>query len=161
MVNKFTKFESYGISNSIKIFFIISMLVVIFDQATKYFAVHFSYFKLVIIPKLLWFTLIENEGAAFGMFSGRPYILGLVNILVVLLIIFYNFKKKLSLNEYFPLALIVGGALGNAIDRLFFGSVIDFLDLGWFPVFNVADSFIVIGFGWLLVNEFILSRNKN
>ena len=81
-------------------------------------------------------------------------------MLVVLLICYYIFKTKISLYEIILLAFVSGGAIGNAIDRLMFGSVIDFIDLGWFPVFNIADSFIVIGFIWLIVNEIIKYINK-
>lgn len=153
-------FKNYGIHGRIKIFFLISILISILDQCIKFFAVKFSFDKLVLIPNFLWLTYIENKGAAFGLFAGKSYLLGLVNILIVLVIIYYNFKNKLKPVDYVPLAFIVGGAVGNAIDRLIFGSVIDFIDLGWFPIFNIADSFIVIGFIWLIVNE-IIKSNKS
>lgn len=161
MVKKKSGFESYGVHGRIKLFILISLLVTIFDQCVKFFAYRYSFDKIVIIPKILWFTLVENTGAAFGIFSGRTYILGLVNLLVVLLIAYYNFKYKLSKKDFIPLAFIAGGALGNTFDRLFFGSVIDFIDLGWFPVFNIADSFIVIGFIWLIINEIVKWKTQN
>lgn len=158
MVRKKVNFSSYGISNRIKLFFLISIIVTILDQISKLLVVKISVHKLIVIPHFLWFTLVRNEGAAFGILSNGTYILGLVNLLVFFMIIYYNFKTKLTVSKFLPLAFVAGGALGNAIDRLLFGSVVDFIDLGWFAIFNIADSFIVIGFIYLLISEYVDSR---
>lgn len=95
-------------------------------------------------------TFVENRGVAFGMFSGqRWFILLLTGIIAVGLIWFYVTMPKKK--EYFPLrvslVLVLSGAVGNIIDRLFRGYVVDFFEFTFFdwPVFNVADIYVVAG----------------
>ena len=95
-------------------------------------------------------TFVENRGVAFGMFSGqRWFILLLTGIIAVGLIWFYVMMPKKK--EYFPLrvslVLVLSGAIGNIIDRLFRGYVVDFFEFTFFewPVFNVADIYVVVG----------------
>jgi signal peptidase II len=132
-------------------------LLVLLDQATKAIAAVklSSGISIPAIGGLVSFTLVENTGAGFGLFRNQVFILVLISLAAISFTVFYILKKKPV--YYFPLALILGGAVGNLIDRLRFGHVIDFIDLHWWPVFNVADSCITIG---SLVLFFIILRGK-
>ncbi|MDP2941926.1 MAG: signal peptidase II [Candidatus Omnitrophota bacterium] len=110
--------------------FLIAGIVVIVDQITKAIAT-------------THLTLVRNTGAAFGLFRDQTILFILISAAAIIFIGFYLIKKKTS--YYLPLALILGGAVGNLIDRLRFGHVIDFIDFHFWPVFNVADSCITIG----------------
>jgi signal peptidase II len=118
-----------------KKFLFLAFLVVVLDQITKFLFtdVHFGVFNYV-----------KNTGAAFSLFQGYVGTLSIISLLVVIFIV-YLFRKN---KEYLvPLAFVLGGTVGNFIDRVFLGYVRDFIDLTIWPVFNVADSFNVIGVG--------------
>ena len=123
-------------------------LIVVADQLTK--AAVRSHFQpgqsIPLIPSVLHLTYVQNTGAAFGLFRGHP------NLFIVLSV-FIGAGVMLELLRRRPrtwpmdvaLSLILGGAMGNLIDRVWFGSVIDFIDLRVWPVFNLADSAITVG----------------
>jgi signal peptidase II len=127
---------------------IIVTSVVVLDQLTKYLvSTSISPFDSIKIFPFLHLVYIQNTGAAFGMFkhlgSGFFIILSIVAILIVL-----SLLKKGTYSR-FGLSLVLGGALGNLIDRIRFGKVVDFIDFSvgefhW-PAFNVADSSLTIG----------------
>ncbi|MDP3786586.1 MAG: signal peptidase II [Candidatus Omnitrophota bacterium] len=123
--------------------FLIAGIVVIVDQITKAIAT-------------THLTLVRNTGAAFGLFRDQAVIFILISVIAIIFIGFYLIKKKTS--YYLPLALILGGAVGNLIDRLRFGYVVDFIDLRFWPVFNVADSCITIG---AIILFFVIIRSKD
>lgn len=126
-----------------KIFWVISIAVFFSDQISKLIVD-----KLFFQPVNLWFFSIaktRNTGIAWGFLQGSNSILILISIIIIVLIIYYRsqfIKNNLSLVSS---ALILGGALGNLADRIFYGSVLDFIDFYFWPVFNVADSAITIG----------------
>ena len=95
---------------------------------------------------VLYLTDVHNEGAAFSIMYGLRYILIAISIAFLVLIIYYMYKKKKYNIEF---ALIIGGLLGNLIDRIVFGYVIDYIGViifkYYFPIFNIADALIVIG----------------
>lgn len=128
-----------------KIYFIslISIMIVIFDQLTKYLASFMT--KVLIITNFLNIELIKNYGAGFGILQGQRFLLTLISLLVVGIIIFYF--KKIPENKYIQIfiAILLGGTIGNLIDRLFYGYVIDFISFSFWPAFNIADSAICIG----------------
>lgn len=138
--------------------FFVACLIVIFDQVTKAIATIRldSCDSYTVVNKVLSFTLVRNSGAAFGLLKNQTMLFILISIVAVIAVIFYLLKKKTS--YYLPLALILGGAAGNLIDRLRFGYVIDFIDLHFWPVFNVADSCITIGAALLF---FLIIRGKD
>lgn len=103
-----------------------AVLVIILDQLTKFL------FKN-------YFSFTKNYGAAFGFLQGYRLLFVAVAVIVVFLI----FKYKNKLNNL-ALGLLLGGTIGNLIDRLVYGYVIDFINLGFWPSFNLADSFSVI-----------------
>jgi signal peptidase II len=136
--------------------FIIVSSVIILDQATKFLATRLLQLNtpVPLIKNFLNLTLVHNRGAAFGFFQHQLLLFVLVSLFAIGLI-FYNLKNKTnSLVLKLSLSLILGGAIGNLIDRLRFGFVIDFLDLRVWPVFNLADSAITIAalvLGWELL----------
>ena len=128
------------------------VILILLDQGTKLWAlaslkpIH----NMTLVEGFMDLTFVENRGVAFGMFSGqRWFILLLTGIIAVGLIWFYVTMSKKK--EYFPLrvslVLVLSGAIGNIIDRLFRGYVVDFFEFTFFewPVFNVADIYVVVG----------------
>ena len=152
--------------------FVVMALVVPLDQITKFYisssmSLHDSF---PVIDGLFNITYVRNTGAAFGFLAkASPMIrctfLIAVTVAVILLIIYYIWKIKAEEKLFvFPLSLILGGAVGNLIDRVHFGYVIDFLDFyigsyHW-PAFNVADSAISIG-AIILIFEVLKGKGKS
>lgn len=153
MVNK--SVETYGLHRRLEYFVILILAIVGIDQFVKYLVQQSLPIKYVVIDNVLWFTYVENFGAGFGIFQGKSLLLGIFSLLVVIGLTIYVWVQKLSFTENTAFALIIAGALGNAIDRFVFGFVIDFIDLGWWPVFNIADCALVIGVGILLVHTIL------
>lgn len=137
------------------------ILVLGIDQFSKYLVR--TYMELgQSIPSegIVRLTYITNTGGAFGLFANQAFLLTLAAIIGVLIISLYI--RYLSLNSTLlraGLGLVLGGALGNLTDRLRFGEVIDFIDLGFWPVFNFADSAIVVG-TVLVAYSLLLSTRK-
>lgn len=152
--------------NFLLMIFIIVLSILSLDQlskflSTKYLLLHQS---IPIIKGVFHLTLIHNRGAAFGMLKDQVYLFILTAVICVVLIPLYLNRQRLkSLSLYnISLGFILAGALGNLIDRLFFGYVIDFLDFRIWPVFNVADSAITIGailLGWSILVKRDASNN--
>ncbi|MBE6599593.1 MAG: signal peptidase II [Ruminococcaceae bacterium] len=140
------------------VFLCITVGVVFLDQMTKWLAVAFVEGgpSVPFIPWLLRFTYVENTGAAWGMF-GKPdqrWIFMTLSTLAIAAVFLYMFiGKPKSRFLTVALAFVVGGGIGNMIDRVLYGYVVDFLDLTFmdFPVFNVADSFVCVGAGMLIL----------
>jgi signal peptidase II len=139
---------------------IVTPVVLVLDQATKlYIDARFDLYESVPVIKG-WFhlTYIRNKGAAFGIFADSavriPFFIG-VTIIALLVIVWYLRRVRVDQQlAAFSLALIFAGALGNLIDRVRLGEVIDFLDVFWrhyhWPAFNVADSAICVGVALLV-----------
>lgn len=135
-------------------------LVVLADQLTKFLALHFlsETPSLPLIQNIFHLTLVKNTGVAFGLLrhaSSHIILLTVVSAAVLFVILF----RAKRLYDRFALGLILGGAVGNLIDRLRFGYVVDFLDFRIWPVFNVADTCVSIGVGLLLL-DLLLRKNK-
>jgi len=145
-----------------KLYFLsLSIIIVLIDQLTKYLM--FYYKKLFINKDLLLFKLdfVKNYGAAFNIFSGSRIFLSLISILFSIILIYLIFRKNtLNLFDLYSYSFILGGTIGNGIDRIFKGFVVDFINLNIinFPVFNIADISINIGFILLLYNIFKNNR---
>jgi signal peptidase II len=126
--------------------FIIVTSVILLDQVTKFLALKFLQLNtpVPLIKNFLNLTLVHNRGAAFGLFQNQLLLFVLVSFFAIALIL-YNLKNKTNSTIFkFSLSLILGACIGNLIDRLRFGFVVDFLDLRFWPVFNIADSVITI-----------------
>lgn len=142
---------------------IMALLVLIVDQLSKVYAAQvLSAEALVLIPGVLELTYLKNTGAAWGMFQGARIPFILLTVAFLALGLWFYKKKRLELSRLSRaiLLLILSGALGNLIDRTFLGYVRDmiYFSLIDFPVFNVADSAIVIG-AILLVLETLFTKN--
>ena len=139
----------------------LSIFIVLIDQFTKYLIFYNK--KLFINKDFLLFKLdfVKNYGAAFNIFTGSRIFLSLISILFSILLIYLIFRKN-SLNSFdlYSYSFILGGTIGNGIDRIFKGFVVDFINLNIinFPVFNIADISINIGFIFLLYNIFKNNR---
>jgi signal peptidase II len=142
----------------------LSVAVIALDQATKFLVTRFLdlYERVEVLP-VLDFTLLHNTGAAFSLLAGasgwqRWFFIGLACVVSVLLVAWIwrtpRGEKLLPL----ALSLILGGALGNVIDRALHGYVVDFIHAHWgaayFPAFNIADSAITIGAALLILDAF-------
>ena len=102
-----------------------------------------------VIHNFFYITYTQNKGAAWSILEDHRILLLIISVLALYLINKYMNKEKLSNLETFSYGMIIGGIVGNLFDRIFFGYVIDFLDFKLFgynyPIFNIADTFIVIG----------------
>lgn len=134
----------------------LALLVFGFDQATKWLIVQWLREPGVSVP-VLWpvfsLTYVTNTGAAFGLFANQNLLFIFIAVAVIAVILFfYRYLLADHLLLRVSLALQLGGALGNLLDRLRLGYVVDFLDFRVWPVFNVADSAITIGVLLLIYN---------
>jgi len=131
-----------------------SALIVILDQLIKFFVVRNMQLhqSIQLIPKLLSLAYVQNTGAGFGLCPDSTKLLIWFSIIVVGLILFLY--DKIPDNRCFQLsvAAILGGTFGNLIDRINLGFVVDFIDFGFWPAFNIADAAITIGAIFLLYN---------
>jgi len=142
-------------------FLSLSIFIILIDQFTKYLM--FDNYKIFINKNFILFRLefVKNYGAAFNILSGSRLFLSFISIIFSIFLI-YSILRKNNLNsiELFSYSFILGGTIGNGIDRLLKGFVIDYIKLNFinFPVFNIADISINIGFIILLYN--IFKRNR-
>ncbi len=143
-------------------------VLVFLDQLSKWLAVILleGQPSFYLIPGVLRFTYVENRGAAFGMLADNRWVfLVLSTLTIVCLLGFMIYSKPQSRLERAGLALVLAGGIGNMIDRVLLGYVIDFIDFCAFPklwnwVFNVADSCICIGVGLLIIYIIKLSVSE-
>ena len=132
------------------IYFLGAVLLAVLDQLSKLAVLQFlkPVTTIPILEGIFHLTYCENRGAAFGILQGRFGLLFVITALVVLVVTVYMIKRKPK-NPLLvsAITLLIGGALGNLIDRVFRGFVVDFLDFALihFPVFNLADCFVVVG----------------
>ncbi len=137
--------------------FTIATVVFVLDRVSKYVALNSLAVgeSIRVIPNIFHFTLVRNNGAAFGLFkSGAAFFIIFSVMAITLIILFIARSQALSLSTATSLALISGGAAGNLVDRLKFGYVIDYLDFRIWPVFNIADTAICVGVGLLAITLF-------
>lgn len=156
---------------NIVLFIFGAIAVIVLDQITKAVITEklFMYGSHKVIDGFFNLVYVMNPGAAFGFLGGAPEIFRYlffisVTVLAILLIIYYILKNKSQdVLVVISLTLIFGGAVGNLIDRIRFGAVVDFLDFyigTWhWPAFNVADSAISVG-AVLMIWEMLVSRKK-
>ena len=149
-------------------FYLIAAAIVVLDQVTKWAAVRFIMPQVTIplIDGVLHFTYVENTGAAFGMMKDSRWIFMIVSAvaIVALSYVIARYARDYRFAS-FCIALILGGGVGNMIDRIRLGYVVDFIDFRLinFAVFNVADSFVSVGAALLivyLVRELILDAKR-
>ena len=142
----------------------ITSLVIVFDQVSKWLMVSWlSLYETVVVMPYFNLTMAHNEGAAFSFLSQaggwqRWLFIGLALVISLVLLVWLAKLKPTEKLEAISLSLILGGAIGNVIDRISYGYVIDFIDLyighNHWPVFNIADSAICIGAILLVADSF-------
>ncbi len=144
----------------------VTLIGIIIDQVSKMLIKSnmelFS--KIVIIPKFFSLYYVKNKGAAFSIFGNMPCLLTIMCFVVFLLLIYYIEKeeKNLDLISSISFGMILSGIIGNLIDRILYGSVVDFLSFKIFsynfPIFNMADTFIVCGVILYIINVIICEK---
>jgi len=139
-----------------------ALFFILLDQLTKVIIQHYLTLNqsVPVLKGFLYFTLVCNRGAAFGLFQNQIFLFVLTAVLAVVLL-WLEIKKNRQGSRLYNLAmaLLLAGALGNLIDRLSRGCVVDFIDFRVWPVFNVADSAISIG-AVLLGYHFLMTNDK-
>ncbi|MDI9335838.1 MAG: signal peptidase II [Gammaproteobacteria bacterium] len=153
---------------------ILAVLVVGLDQLSKYWIKqHFDLGSSIVVSSYLNITYIYNTGAAFSFLADQSgwqngLFMG-IGLLVIPYFLYLTYTKASQKMYSLGMALIIGGAIGNLIDRIFFGKVLDFIDFhapwlrfvfasGHFPIFNLADVFINMGVALVIVSE--ISKSK-
>lgn len=146
---------------------ILSTILVIIDQVSKIIVTNnlTNNKSVEVIKSFFYLTYTNNTGAAFSILTGKRILLILVSLIVIGILIYYIKKTKIEkkINKI-ALSLVIGGSIGNLIDRIIKGAVIDFLDFKIFgynyPIFNLADTFIVLGVFLLLIGMFRKEEKK-
>ena len=152
MINKFQS----------KLYFLfLTIFIILIDQFTKYLM--FNNYNKFVNKDFLLFRLdfIKNYGAAFNIFSGSRIFLSIISVIFSIILIYIIIRKDSSnYLDLYSYSFILGGTIGNGIDRLVKGFVIDFINLNIinFPVFNIAD--ISINFGFILLIYTFFKKNK-
>ncbi len=124
---------------------LIAAIVVLLDQLSKYLVKTYLTLgqPITVIKHVLYFKYVQNSGASFSILQGWTWFL-IAFAIFVLILIFYMYEKIEKTHKPF-IGLIVGGTIGNLIDRISYGYVIDFIDFRIWPNFNIADSAVCIG----------------
>lgn len=141
--------------------FIISFIVLLIDFISKRLIISSLLVdeSIRVIDKFFSITYVRNTGVAFSLFDGHVDLIVIINLIIILLMFKYLSNNGINNKiEKFSYGFIFGGAVGNLIDRIIYGYVVDFLDFNLFgysaPIFNFADTFIVIG----VIMFFVFSR---
>ena len=144
-------------------YLVVSVILIVIDQLTKYFTVqNIDLYEVVeLIPNVVSLTHIRNTGAAFSILEGQMWFFYIVTVVVAAGLIYYMYTEARE-NKIlgFLLSLILAGAIGNFIDRLFLQYVVDMIKLEFidFAIFNVADSYLTVGGILLLIYTFYDER---
>lgn len=140
---------------------VIIFLVIILDQITKYLAIGLKKGSIKVVKNFMELVYVENRGAAFGILQGKKIILVFFTFFIIAALCYFLYKSRIRLSTIskVSISLIIGGAIGNLIDRVFRHFVIDFISVTFpngyeFPVFNVADIAVVCG-TFLLIIAFV------
>ena len=154
-----------------RLFVLVAVVIItLADQLTKILSLFYlaPIKSTSIIPNVLDFTYVMNKGAAFGMFANHRWVfMVLTTVVIIALLVYLMVKKSDSKLLTTAFTMIIGGGIGNMIDRVGRGYVIDFIDVKFvnFYVFNVADCFVTVGCGlivlYLLVDTVKSVKKKN
>lgn len=134
-----------------------AVAILVIDQLSKWWVNQSMAFgdSIEIINGIFSITYIHNRGAAFGILQGKAWFFLIMAVIVSAVLIYYNYKHTPQAGLQYAMGLIVGGTMGNVIDRWFYGFVRDFFSIGWWPVFNVADMAIVGGGSLMMLLVFL------
>ncbi len=137
---------------------IFSIIFVVVDQLIKLIISNFVSYQssINIVPNFFYITNVHNDGAAWSILSGNVILLALLGVIALVLIYYFFLKDKtLSKLETFLYSLLIGGIIGNLIDRIFLGYVVDYIGVilinYYFPIFNFADIGIVISILMMII----------
>ncbi|WP_068502216.1 signal peptidase II [Paenibacillus kribbensis] len=150
------------------IYFGIALIIFLIDQGVKYLVATRMelYEQIPVIGNFFLITSHRNRGAAFGILEGQRWLFIVITIVVVIGIVWYMRKTVKAGQKLLPVALslVLGGAVGNFLDRAISGEVVDFAQFNFgsytFPIFNVADSAIVIGVALIILDTLLESRRN-
>ncbi|UCD57442.1 MAG: signal peptidase II [Candidatus Hydrogenedentota bacterium] len=135
----------------------IAFLITLIDQVTKWIVIsHLHLHESVpVVPGIFSVTRVHNSGIAFGLFPGLPDVFMVITLISMLFVIYFYLTSE-SRGTLLTLgcAFILGGAMGNLLDRFRFGYVVDFVNFSFWPAFNVADASVSIGVALLLTSFF-------
>jgi signal peptidase II len=133
-------------------FWFAALLALLADQVSKSLVLKLLAHEITIVPGILVLRSVANPGAAFGFLVNQTQLLILLTTgLALAIVVGYKRIRAESACFQWGVGLLFGGALGNLFDRMRFGYVVDFIDIGFWPVFNLADTAIVIGVGLIAV----------
>jgi len=142
----------------------VAALLVGVDQWVKAWAYTGLEESIAVIPGVFYLTYLENTGAAFGLFQGRALVLGIISVVILAAVLYLLFSSKTNGRILiWGLSLVFSGGVGNLIDRVTRGFVIDYLDfsaLFGFPIFNLADCFVVVGTVLLMIHIIFFENKK-
>lgn len=143
----------------------ICLLIILVDRISKSIILKLDEgTSIPIINNIFHITFIYNTGAGFGTFQNAAFFLTLFSVVILVGAIYY-FLKARSLNLRIMISVLIAGIIGNLIDRILYGKVIDFIDLRIWPIFNIADMAITLGIlsiiAYLWVNDKKLNSRKN
>ena len=134
--------------------------IFILDQFVKFIMMSVLSYQetFFLIPRFLYFTYVKNTGGAWSIFSGNPWLLTMIGLISIIGIGYYIYRKKdFTFLEVIYLGLVIGGILGNFVDRVFRSGVIDYIGFifsnYYFPIFNIADICIVCGGILLMIDS--------
>lgn len=140
---------------------IVVIVLVGLDMASKRLIVSQFQFQEMrtVIPNFFWLTYVKNTGAAWSILSNSTQLLGLISFVAATTMVYFYLKKQWSLLSAISLCLMMAGTIGNGIDRILLGYVVDMLSFNifgyMFPVFNLADTFLVVGIGLFALDTFL------
>ncbi|WLR52269.1 signal peptidase II [Bacillus tianshenii] len=148
-------------------YYLAALLIICIDQITKWLVVTKMTLgqNIPVIEGFFYLTSHRNRGAAWGMLQGQMWFFYIITVVVVIAVIFYleKVRKKERLLSW-ALALILGGAIGNFIDRVLRQEVVDFINVYIFnynyPIFNIADSSLVVGVIFVMIYSFMDSKRE-
>jgi len=153
-----------------RLLLIVSAVILVLDQATKlYIDSCFALYESVpVLEHFFHITYVRNKGAAFGIFADSavriPFFISVSTLAAIGILWYFRQLQGGQRLLRYALSLVFAGAVGNLIDRIRLGEVIDFLDVHWYkyhwPAFNVADSAITVGVGLLLLDLWLEERRK-
>lgn len=149
---------------------IISLISLLFDMGSKYLVSRMFtlYESKIIINNFLNITYVRNTGAAWSILDTNTWIVTVISLLIIIGIIYYVYRNRNKINKKIVkigYGLVLGGSIGNFIDRIIYGYVVDFIDIdifGWnYPIFNLADMFIVGGVILLMIDAWRCRNDRD
>ena len=143
-------------------FFLVVLIVVALDQVSKFFVIaNMTLGQSIPQEGFLRITYSTNTGGVFGIFANQAFLITLTAIVGVAAILVYSrYQQANRLLVRVALGLLLGGAVGNLIDRIRLGEVVDFIDVGAWPVFNLADSAVVVGIILIIYYFLFIARRE-